>query len=302
MIHHVMSMEYQSVHNDSSTPVSLADDAALASMKDCPMRAVLTRPEARQAGLKAYLEGTGWQVLSMPALELVALSQHKLPPENRPEHFDWVMFVSRTAWQVYSEMLGQTVVWPAAVGIAVVGQSTQQVIREQLDSQVEILAPVSTDSQDSESLWLQLRPRLKPGARVLIVAGREGRRWLLDQLTGHGIDARLLEVYERRPAGMSAETQHELRSWVDLASPCTTGVWLLTSRHGIESVCASLVHHGLLGLISPAAVIVTHNRLVSHARSWLAKTRAAADCPVLVCSPDQVSLQYAFDQIRAKLG
>ena len=282
------------------TPVPLRM-SVMASGQAMPLRAVLTRPQDRQNALVSHLQRCGWETLSVPALELAPLPGQRLSPEDLPQAHDWVMFVSRTAWQTYWGLVGKR--WSPGTGIAVVGIATAKAIRQDLgDAEVQIMTPEPPGPQDSEALWKLLEPELRSDARVLIVAGLDGRTWLLEQLRGRGVDARVLGVYERYPAVLARESLQVLNRWSARPDAGSAGVWLMTSQHGIHALQQTLCQQGLLARLSPAAILVTHPRLQALARSFLEQTRALKDAPILVAGPDPDSLKKAFDAIRTAMG
>lgn len=291
--------------NDKSPVVQSAPGSGSMSlapwMHGLPLRAVLTRPQDRQTELVNHLQACGWETLCVPALELCSLDGQHLMPQDLPQAHDWVMFVSRTAWQTYWGLAGKR--WSPDTRIAVVGIATAQAIRRDLGAiNIEILTPLPPGQQDSEALWGLLKPRLAPGARVLIVAGKEGRTWLLEQLLAASVQARILEVYARRPAALDQQSIHVLNRWSSQLHPGHCGVWLMTSHHGIQALQETLSRQSLLENFSPAAVIVTHHRLESRARLFLGQSSAMKDAPVLVTGPDAGSIMQAFDAIKAVIG
>lgn len=277
------------------------------------LRAVLTRPASRQADLCEHLTATGWEVLCLPALELVPLEVVSVQPEYHPSRFDWIVFVSRTAWQVYASGLGGA--WSSHTGIAAVGQGTAGVVRRDfLEDRMRIdhghnyenglpdmVTPVAGDSQDSEGLWRALEPRIKTQSRVLVVAGRDGRTWLRDQISQSGHACEVLEVYERRVAPIDVSCADRLRQWHQDGRAGCAGAWLFTSAHGIRAITQTLHSLDILSTLWPDGVVVTHPRLVAPARRWLEQTRAGPEVPVLVCEPEIHHLVWVFDQWRQNI-
>lgn len=282
-----------------STP-GFSQVPVLHRLRGLPLRAVLTRPQARQSDLAHHLQSSGWETLCIPALELAPLTGQQLTSMDLPQAHDWIMFVSRTAWQMYWHLAGRR--WSPATRIAVVGVATAQAIRRDLGSaETEILTPVPPGRQDSEALWELLRPRLHPSASVLIVAGRDGRTWLRDKLRDQGVGARVLAVYERHPARLDGDVVDSLNNWFRQSPPGHGGVWLMTSQHGIQALQQTLSQQGLLKRLSPAAVLVTHPRLESGARGFLDQSGAPENTPVLIAAPDPESLMRAFDMIKSAM-
>lgn len=240
----------------------LAPAASGSGVGPCTLRAVLTRPADRQHALKQHLQSEGWDVMSLPALNLVPTgfakdasdasdasgsSGSSDSPQDvlrwQPAQFDWVMFVSRAAWQFYRGQIGPH--WPASTGIAVVGKGTARIIAQDFEdgsvrpesepefegesrfckdsghasrtpafASPHMLMPEPNDTQDSEGLWRQLASHLRPDSRVLIVAGDEGRPWMRDHIRAHGAHCEVLTCYRRVAAPIDAETAATLEQWV----------------------------------------------------------------------------------------
>ncbi|MFW8565929.1 uroporphyrinogen-III synthase [Orrella sp. 11846] len=259
-----------------------------------PLRAVLTRPNARQRDLASFLRQQGWSVLELPALELKAIPIIETSQCFAPENFDYVMFVSRSAWAFYRQQYRQA--WPATTQIAAVGAATAQAITQDLPHSQDILIPTPQDNPDSEGLWRVLQPRLTPESRVLIVAGRDGRTWLRETLADAGVHVEVLCVYERVRLSLTDEARSVLQQWTETDGFVRTGTWLLTSQQSIDALEQSLSDAGWLHKLMIHSVIVIHPRLVTPARRFLSRTQSAPDRPIDVCAPDDQSLQAGFVQ------
>lgn len=228
----------------------------------------------------------------------------------QPQNFDVLVFVSRAAWQYYRRfywavtesnapsMAEQPQATPHAVQIddlartmprrpviyACVGLPTAKSIAA--DSGVplsEIAYPAEGLSSDSEGLWTVLKPRLAPGASVLIVRGQTGRDWLADKLKDNGMRVKCLPVYRRSSAPWGSKQINLLKSWARL----NTGTWLITSAESLAAIASQYDAHGFTGKagFQPQAVVVVHERLVGPVRDWLSHWQR----PAFKTSPDRTS-------------
>jgi|GEM_PF-232588 len=271
--------------------------AARSLLQGLPLRVVLTRPAQRQQSLEQKLQEQGWDVLSLPALQLASLDV-EITQEFLPVHYDWVMFVSRTAWHLYYSQLDKP--WPSNTGIAVVGASTARAILDDLESQdalPQLMMPAAGVSQDSEGLWASLSEHVTAKSRVLIVAGKDGRQWLEHAIKGKGAEVKVLHLYERRVNPVSEAARQTLLQWS--SDGMHAGIWLMTSPHGIAALQSSLNDAGLLKVVCPAAFVLTHPRLVCKAVE-LAQAMAvkAVNQPVFLTDPQEDALWQAFMILR----
>lgn len=251
-------------------------------------RVVLTRPAERQTALAQALTDRGFEVLSLPALSIEPSANAQVPS---PEGHDWMIFVSRAAWQHYWQHYRQhfrqsrqeqkpDFVWPASCRLAAVGVATAQYIKQSLLSDtgqdVSVLSPSPTGDQDSESLWQLLAPELTRGAQVLIVRGQEGREWLSTALENHGCISRTFEAYRREPAAWSEHSIATLKDWGQAGQ---LGTWLITSQQGLLAIQA---HWAALQWHSwrPSGAVVIHPRLKEPVQAWLGQA------PVVITQPD----------------
>jgi uroporphyrinogen-III synthase len=266
-----------------------------------PARIVLTRPQERQTDLMQQLQAKGCDVVAAPALQITWLdedlsqlipktsvtdAQPTPPGASQVPPYDWVVCVSRAAWQGFVPRI-QALHWDmSAVGLAAVGQATARAMADKVVSTNPVLCPSPEVPQDSESLWAMLSPRLQPGSRVLIVRGEGGRDWLADQCRGVGVQVTLVSVYRRTQVAWSSETLARLGQWHREGA---LGVWLITSAESLASIEARFKEQGL----NPQAlsgVVVIHERLVPLVRRWL----ATEQIPIKVCQPDDQAIQSAL--------
>lgn len=234
-------------------------------------RVVLTRPFERQVTLSQSLLDAGYEVLSLPALSIQPSTTVQWP---LPQDFDWVVFVSRAAWQHFwgaIEAQQPGYVWPSKCRIAAVGSVTADYIRQTLvgrtDRAVNVISPPSTLPQDSESLWQCLSPELKSSNKVLIVRGQSGREWLSEKLRSRDCLVDVLEAYRRSPVSWTAPSIATLQQW---GKEGRLGVWLVTSQQGLSAIQAQWSAHQL-DPWRPEGAVVIHPRLKAPVQAWLGK-------------------------------
>lgn len=161
-------------------------------------RLLLTRPVEECAALAATLAEAGVFGSSLPLLEIDALptsaEQHAIMREL--PRYCALIVVSKPAARLGLALLDQH--WPQAPAQPwfTVGAATAAILQAHGR---EVHFPPQGD--DSEAL-LQLQPLqaaiARPGARVLIMRGEDGRELLAERLTAQGASVDYLPLYRRR--------------------------------------------------------------------------------------------------------
>lgn len=251
-------------------------------------RVVLTRPIERQSTLMQALLNDGFDVLSLPALSIQPATTAKQP---QPQTYDWMVFVSRAAWQYYWASLqtqAPIFVWPPGCRIAAVGTATALAIKKTLATLTgqtpPVMTPVASLPQDSESLWQSLAHELRSGSNVLIVRGQTGRDWLAEKIRRQGCLTTIHEAYQRLPAPWSDQPVATLRQWGETGG---VGVWLVTSQQGLLAIQAQWSTQRLEPW-RPSGAVVIHPRLKAPVQSWLGQA------PVMVTQPTDAAIVGAF--------
>ncbi len=251
-------------------------------------RVVLTRPAERQVALQKALSDVGFEVLSLPALSIESADNVEPPA---PESFDWMVFVSRAAWQQYWLALREQKadrVWPSSCRLVAVGMTTAQYIKKSLHLEagqfVSVLSPPPEGKQDSEALWQAWEPKLNREARVLIVRGQDGRDWLSTALREQGCHTERFEAYRREPVAWAEESVATLRAWGQTAR---LGVWLITSVEGLSAIQAQWARFQW-DLWRPDGALVIHPRLASPVKAWLGHG------PVVITQPNDHAIIEAL--------
>jgi uroporphyrinogen-III synthase len=131
--------------------------------------------------------------------------------------------------------------------------------------------PTEAAQFDSEALWQRVAPQVRPGARVLVVRGREagtasasaehkgqGRDWLAQQVEAAGGVVETVVAYERAAPLLGPEqrrlahTAVAARSW-----------WLLSSSEAVRHLRTALPDLPL----AQARALATHPRIAATARA-----------------------------------
>lgn len=228
------------------------------------MRVVLTRPAPDAAHWSTELARRGHQVLALPLIDIGPLA------DTAPVQTAWrqlpavqaVMFVSANAVRHFVAPRDGAA-WPAGTQAWATGPGTVAALHDALVPVPLIVAPAPDAPQfDSEALWREAAPRVRPGWRVLLVRGAgadgsTGRDWLARQLQQAGAQVDQLAVYERR---IPAWTDVQRAAARDAAGDGS--MWLFSSSEAI----------GNLRTLAPgvdwahARALATHERIAQAAR------------------------------------
>ncbi|MCD0501628.1 uroporphyrinogen-III synthase [Bordetella petrii] len=259
-----------------------------------PQIAILTRPDGRNDVLAHELGAAGWQVLVLPALEIlpVPVQAGQLP---HPQDYDLVVFVSGNAARMYMAQLQSVAgmrAWPEATCAATVGPASARALQALpgFGNDTTVLCPPpEAPTHDSEALWNVLRARGPLPQRVLLVRGTQGRDWLAEQLANAGATVDRHAVYHRQPASWRAGAVRQLQEWAGQGMRPT---WLLTSGESIAAVQREVSQAGLLDWWRASRFVVTHPALARR----LAQD-AGGDGPapmVQICLPVDEAILDAF--------
>lgn len=228
------------------------------------MRVVLTRPAADAPRWSSELAARGHQVLALPLIDIGPLA------DTAPVRAAWtrlptiqaVMFVSANAVRHFTSARGGAS-WPAGTQAWATGPGTVAALHEAQVPAAQIAAPAADAAQfDSEALWREVMPQVRPGWRVLLVRGTgadgsTGREWLAQQLQQAQAEVEQLAVYERR-----------LPAWTDVQRAAAReaagdgSVWLFSSSEAIANLRALVSHVDW----TRARALATHERIAQAAR------------------------------------
>ncbi|WP_348756250.1 uroporphyrinogen-III synthase [uncultured Aquincola sp.] len=225
------------------------------------MRLLVTRPQPQADAWVQRLAAAGFDAAAVPLLHTEACGDVASPTATALlAAAQGVVFVSPGAATHFFEQ-GAGAPWPAQRWAAAPGPGTADRLQALGVPAGCIVQPAADAAQfDSESLWVQLRPRVQAGDRVLIVRGDGGRDWLADILRAHGAQVEFLQAYRRGAPRLSPAEQAQLQA--ALADPAAH-LWLFSSGEAI----------GHLQTLAPGAdwraglALATHPRIEARARA-----------------------------------
>lgn len=242
------------------------------------------------------LQRRGWSVTECPALDIreVPVDAVSVP---RPEQFDLVVFVSRSAVTGYHAQLSTagSAAWPFQTLAACMGPVTAGAIGRLFGQATPILHPDGTHAQDSESLWPLLQELQTPLNKVLIVRGQDGRDWLSQRLREKGVEVTLHQAYRRQEAQWPISLSAHFQS---LDYQGIKPYWLLTSPHGVEAIFRNIKALGLIDWFASSRFVLTHERLQTVLCQLLDCSVAQLSC--IVASPEDVVILECFERISSQ--
>lgn len=257
--------------------------------------AILTRPKGRNQALQEALQQQGLHSLVLPALVLEERPDSFDPLLHHPAKFDLVVCVSRLAAQSYLTVLKQhSIVWPAHVRVAGVGQASivpfrdEHVVSEQL-----LLYPASDTAQDSEALWQVLQPHLSSVSTVLLVRGQKGREWLGTAFEAAGKQVQRLTAYQRQPAIWTGDAVTQLRDAL-LSTQCSI---LFSSSESVAAILDNVCRLGLESHWSKIGGVVIHERIGKRLQSEQEQRNLAPLQRLRYASPSVESMCAAFSEL-----
>ncbi|WP_404976822.1 MULTISPECIES: uroporphyrinogen-III synthase [unclassified Acidovorax] len=244
-------------------------------------RAIVTRPARDAAQWVADLQARGVPAVALPLIAIGPATQPALQTALQQARADlcrWraLMFVSGNAVHYFFEpnqalALDTQALTAIKTRAWAPGPGTRQALLEAGVPAAAIDSPAADAEQfDSESLWLQVQPQVRPGDRVLVVRGTtsgasvepggtggRGRDWLAQQIEQAGGQVDFVAVYERGAPQLTPAQQ-------SLAQQATVdgSVWLLSSSEAVAHLAAALPGQHW----QAAQALCTHPRIAQAAR------------------------------------
>jgi uroporphyrinogen-III synthase/uncharacterized protein HemX len=156
---------------------------------------LITRPAEQAAGLCALIEAAGGRALRLPLLEIVPVEDNRAAAEllDRPDYWDWLIFVSANAVRFALATGGRAVRPSPRTCIAAVGEATAGALA-QAGVRVDL---IPKPKFNSESLLADPDLADVAGKRILIVRGVGGREHLAEVLRERGAETAYAELYRR---------------------------------------------------------------------------------------------------------
>ncbi|MCG2595264.1 uroporphyrinogen-III synthase [Ramlibacter sp. XY19] len=221
------------------------------------MRVVVTRPAREAAQWVAQLRERGHDAIALPLIAITPApdAQSLADAWDSLDRHGAVMFVSANAVHGF---FAAGASWPQDGPRAwAPGPATAEALREAGVPPAQIDAPAPDAAQfDSESLWAEVRGRLAPGSRLLLVRGADaegrsqGREWLSQQLAAGGVGVDEVAAYAR---GIPAWSEQDVAQARAAAGDC----WLFSSSEAARNLAQLLPGQDW----SKARALATHPRI-----------------------------------------
>ncbi|MDD2547260.1 MAG: uroporphyrinogen-III synthase [Burkholderiaceae bacterium] len=223
-----------------------------------PPRVLVTRPAREAAAWTEQLRAHGIPAFALP---LIAVRACRDPASHAALAQAWeqlpryraVMFVSANAVRCFFASKGAPEHTPTALEAPFLrawapGPGTARALRAAGVAAAQIDGPAPDAVQfDSEALWQQVAPQVRPGDRILVVRGRaagasaapqalgQGRDWLARQIAAAGAQVDFVVAYER---GAPRFTPTDLALARQAAHDGT--LWLLSSSEAVACLREAL--------------------------------------------------------------
>ncbi len=244
------------------------------------MRVIVTRPQGDAQGWLRGLQAAGLCPLALPLIDIAPVAD-RLDIELAwcsLDDYAAVMFVSGNAVSHFfrekpPEDLVRTAFPAPKTRVWATGPGTAQALRDAGADASLIDAPApDADQFDSQTLWVQVRGQVQPGAKVLIVRGASvasgmpaaidsdtdrPRNWLAGQLAQAGAQVDFLTAYRRLAPAFSAKQQALAQAGASDGS-----VWLFSSSEALANLASALPGFAWSG----ARAVATHARIADTAR------------------------------------
>ncbi|MDB5828133.1 MAG: uroporphyrinogen synthase [Variovorax sp.] len=228
-------------------------------------RVIVTRPAREANRWIVDLQGAGLDAVALPLIDIAPVA------DAAPLRAAWsrlagcaaVMFVSATAVDEFFRQRPANA--PTMPRCWATGLGTARALRLAGVAPAAIDVPAAASgSFDSEALWLQVRPQVTPGARVLIVRGGDaaghaaGRDWLAHEIAAAQASYDTVVAYRRVPPSFDGAA-------LALAAEGAAGraIWLFSSSEAIGNLRRALPGTGW----HAGRAVATHARIAEAARA-----------------------------------
>src|SRR5215212_1520581 len=164
-------------------------------------RVVVTRPRRQAGPLIASLLQRGAEPLPLPAIRIEPIADTAeldlAIDETRRRAFDWCVFTSANAVEVFADRMDALDVHPnqlAALRVATVGRATAAAV-----AYAGLNLTLIPKSATADALAAKLRQVMRPGARVLYPRSAMGRDVLPNELRAEGFEVVPIDAYRTLP-------------------------------------------------------------------------------------------------------
>ncbi len=222
-------------------------------------RVLVTRPQPGAGRTAERLRGLGFDPVVMPLTETIALP-HGLPDEMP----DLVLATSPQAFRHLAPAVAEAL---SAIPVLATGKATAASARETgfLD--------VKETGGDVSRLMAALSPQIKPGIRILYLAGHVRRPELEQYLAAKGANLTVTEVYDTLSVSYSTDKIRSLNADGELAAVLLTSVNCATR---LGELTADLL---LSEVIGNALLICLSGRIAETAEALFSNPVLAASAP-----------------------
>ncbi len=198
---------------------------------------LITRPSNQISDTQQALEAAGAGVLSLPLIEIQALTDGEAIADLKHkvldlDNYNCLIFVSNNAVSFGGEIINNF--WPqfpVGVEVIAVGPTTAEAARQKFSCEVSH----ATSGMTSEDI-LQL-PQLQDieQKKIGIVRGQGGRELLADTLRGRGAVVDYLEAYSRTPV------KYEGRDFCERLRAAQVNVLAVSSGESLDRLTSLLI-------------------------------------------------------------
>ncbi|MCB0401713.1 MAG: uroporphyrinogen-III synthase [Flavobacteriales bacterium] len=164
------------------------------------IKVLIPRPVGRTDEMADKLSALGATPILFPLIEITAINQDELKSTCRDHAFDWIIFTSGIAVQVFFDNIDTKTVTSK---IAVVGTSTQKAV-EQLGLKVDFVPSAATAKK------LMREIPVNPGEQVLIPRSKIAGKEVLKVLQKRKVQVTEIATYDNTPVNYSKEQVEEV--------------------------------------------------------------------------------------------
>ena len=227
---------------------------------------LITRPSNQVGKTQHVLESAGASVLSLPLIEIQALTDGAAIQDLKNkvldlDNYHCLIFVSNNAVNFGGEIINNF--WPqfpVGVEVIAIGPTTAEAARQKFSCEVSY-APSGMTSEDI----LQL-PQLQDidQKKIGIVRGQGGRELLADTLRGRGAVVDYLEAYSRTPV------EYEDRDFCERLRAAHVNVLTISSGESLDRLTSLLIDSAelmqQLDLLVPSLRVAERALALGYAR------------------------------------
>lgn len=217
------------------------------------IKVLIPRPVGRTDEMADKLSALGASPVLLPLIEITAINQEELKSTYKDNSFDWIIFTSGIAVQVFFDSIDTSSVKSK---IAVVGTSTQKAV-EQLGLKVDFVPSAATAKK------LMREIPVKAGEKVLIPRSKIAGKEVLKVLQKRKVLSTEIATYDNTPVNYSKEQIEEVLA-TNINVIAFTSASTVDSFFGLLKTHRIKLHGPHLVAIGPstASALKQHNQEV----------------------------------------